>query len=77
LFFEGVSRNNPDTFYRGEIPSRLERLESRYSMINTNTEDTKPEFDMEEMFEQARPTLPRQLDDEDIRIFIGEREQCL
>ena len=46
-------------------------------MINTNTEDTKPEFDMEEMFEQARPTLPRQLDDEDIRIFIGEREQCL
>jgi len=29
------------------------------------------------LFEQARPALPRQLDDEDIRYFIGEREQCL
>ena len=32
---------------------------------------------MKEFFEQARPALPRQLDDEDIRYFIGEREQCL
>ena len=46
-------------------------------MINTKTEDAAPEFDMKEFFEQARPALPRQLDDEDIRYFIGEREQCL
>jgi len=32
---------------------------------------------MIEMFDLARPALSRQLDDEDIRIFIGEREQCM
>jgi hypothetical protein len=52
---------NFETFFRGEIPTHLERRPSITDsfLIEINTEDAAPEFDMKELFEEARPALPR------------------